>query len=456
MAKVGTAVTVVNGGNGEVVTSISYKDDGKDSVEIAVGSATDGVGHSHTVNSHTHSVSITGTTLVSQKVEAYTSLVSKNYTPHTHTTANVAGAHVDGEAFTYANGGGSTEVFIKTLKDSTQTTSSESLTTGSNTEGLNTSTQTSKDTVGDTLQTVSSGTHSHGVSATTDVDVVKTVTLAAKPLTSVNLTHDPGTIQTTVVTGVTYASKNAIASVALSGTTSFFNSCSVVDDGILTFNTSSVSLSTTNVTVASISNVASASQTLSSATITVGSVAQSHTSGKVSSTGTAAEAGAHTHGFSHTHTIPAHTHGIANHTHTYVKSVVDTSNSAYTSLTTDTYKPHTHTNTNVVATATNSAAITYIESGSLTEVVQTLKDKAQTLTTTSAAPETDTKYYKLDGEIIFPGLNIGYTGVSTMLSTTSVTPAISSGETPIKAITPTSADFINSVDEKTSENKGGK
>ena len=457
MAKVGTSVTVINGGSGDVVTSVSYDDKGSDTLTLATGTSDSGIGHSHTVNSHSHSVSVTGTTLVSQKVDAYTSLTSKNFTPHTHTTVDVAGAHVDGEEFAYANGQGNTDVFIKKLKDSSaQTTSSVSLTTGTNTDGLTTSAQTSGDSVGEIVKTTSSGAHTHSVSVTTDVDVVKTVTLAAKPLTSVKLTHSPGTIQTKVVTGVTYASKDVIESASLSGTTSFFNSCSVVDDGVLTFNTSSVTLSTSSVTVASISSVASASQTASSATITVDSVAQSHTSGKVASTGSAAEAGAHTHGFSHTHSIPAHTHGIDKHSHTYVKSVVDTSGSAYISLSTSSYKPHTHTNTNVVGTVSNDTAITYIESGTTTEVVRTLKSKAETFTAASAAPGTDTKYYKLDGDIVFPGLKIGSVGISTMLSTTSITPAASSGETPIKAITPASADFINSVTAKTSENKGGK
>jgi hypothetical protein len=236
--------------------------------------------------------------------------------------------------------------------------------------------------------------------------------------------------------------------------------CSVDESGILSFawnsNTGSVlaSISTSAVTVASTITATSATQ--SEGSITVTSATQTYVSGKVSSAGTAASAGAHQHGFSHTHAIPAHTHTVASHTHSYVKSVKNATNDAYVSLTTSSYTPHKHEETTVISTVSDAASFTYVTDGSKTSVVKDLIDNPQTYTTTDAAPGTDSKYIKLTGDIDFPGLTLG----KRTLSTTTVTPAVAGTEKPLASITFASANFVTGVngtgDIKTSENKGGK
>ena len=455
---VGSAVTVLTGTSGDVITSVVHDDKGGHNLAIATATSTDGIGHSHTVKAHSHTVKFTPNTLVSENVAAYTSLTSANHTPHTHTNATVAGAHVDASKITYATGGGSTDTFIKTLTDSSSTTNTggKELTTNVNTAGLTTSTQASTDTVGSTVLTLSNGAHTHNVTTTTTSNVVTSVNLAGNVTTSVKLNYTAPTVKVSAVTAVTYTSTKAVSSVTLTGTTTFFSSCSVDTSGILSFGTGTVDVSAPTKTVASKLTVTTKSQSAGSASLTVTSATQTYTSGKVGASGSAASAGAHQHGFSHTHAIPSHTHGVASHTHTYVKTVASTTGSAYTSLSTSSYTPHTHTNATVAGAHVNGGAFKYLTGGSTTDVVRNLKDVEQTYTSTTSTPGTDTKYYKLSGDITFPGLTLG----KKTLSTTTVTPAVAGTEKPIKSITyGSSSNFITGVtvdnSGKTSTNIGG-
>lgn len=457
---VGSAVTVLTGTSGEVITSVVHDDKGGHNLAIATATSTDGIGHSHTVKAHSHTVKFTPNTLVSENVAAYTSLTSANHTPHTHTNATVAGAHVDASKFTYATGGGSTDTFIKTLTDSSSTTNTGSntkgLTTDANTAGLTTSAQASTDTVGSTVLTLSSGAHEHTVTTTTTSNVVTSVNLAGNVTTSAKLNYTAPTVQASVVTAVTYTSTKAVSSVTLTGTTTFFSSCSVDTSGILSFGTGTVDVSAPTKTVASTLTVTTKSQSAGSASLTVTSATQTYTSGKVGASGSAASAGAHQHGFSHTHAIPSHTHGVASHTHTYVKTVASTTGSAYTSLSTSSYTPHTHTNATVAGAHANGSAFKYLTGGSTTDVVRNLKDAEQSYTSGTSSPGTDTKYYKLSGDITFPGLTLG----KKTLSTTTVTPAVAGTEKAIKSITyGSSSNFVTGVtvdnSGKTSTNIGG-
>ena len=459
---VGSAVTVLTGTSGEVITSVVHDDEGGHDLAIATATSADGIGHSHTVKSHSHDVKFTPNTLVSQNVAAYTSLTSANYTPHTHTNTTVAGAHVDGSKFTYATGGGSTDTFIKTLTDSSSTTNTggRELTTNANTAGLTTSTQASTDTVGSTVLTLSNGAHTHTVTTTTTSNVVTDVTLAGNVTTSAKLNYTAPTVQASVITGLTYTSAKVVYSASLTGTTTFMStwSASVDDSGVLSFATStaSVGISAPTKTMASKITVTTKSQSAGSASLTTTSATQTYTSGKVGASGSAASAGSHQHGFSHTHAIPSHTHGVASHTHTYVKTVASTTGSAYTSLSTGSYTPHTHTNATVAGAHANGSAFKYLTGGSTTDVVRNLKDAEQSYTSGTSSPGTDTKYYKLSGDITFPGLTLG----KKTLSTTTVTPAVAGTEKPIKSITYGSiSNFVTGVtvdnSGKTSTNIGG-
>ena len=139
-----------------------------------------------------------------------------------------------------------------------------------------------------------------------------------------------------------------------------------------------------------------------------------------------------------------------------MKTVASTTGTAYTSLTTSSHIPHTHTNANVAATASNGSSFKYLTGGSTTDVVRNLKDADQSYTSTNSTPGTDTKYYKLTGEITFPGFSLG----KRTLSTTTVTPAVAGTEKPIKSITyGSSSNFVTDVtvnnSGKTSTNIGG-
>ena len=455
--KVGTAVTVLTGTSGEVITSVTYDGNGVNTLAIATATSADGgVGHSHTVNSHNHTVKFTPSTLVSQNVSAYTSLSSANYTPHTHTNATVAGAHVDGSNITYVTGG-STGSFIKTLTDSSAVnTGDRALTTNVNVDGLSTSTQASTDTVGSTVLTLSSGSHTHTVTTTTTESVITSVSLAGNVITSAKLNYTAPTVQASVITSVTYTSTRAVSSVNLTGTKTFFSSCSVDTAGVLSFETGTVAVSYDTTYVVSTVHPTTKSQSAGSTSLSVSSVSQNYTSDVVSASGSAASAGAHQHGFSHTHAIPAHTHGVAAHNHTYVKTVASTTGNTYISLTTNTYTPHTHTNVTVAGAHVDGTAIKYITGGTTTDVVRNLKAVEQSYTSTNSAPGTDKQYYKLSGNITFPGLTLG----KKTLSTTTVTPAVAGDEKPIKSITYTSSNnFVTGVtvnnSGKTSTNIGG-
>ena len=456
---VGSTKTVLTGTSGEVITSVTYDGDGVNTLAIATAtsdSADGGVGHSHTVNSHNHTVKFTPSTLVSQNVSAYTSLSSANYTPHTHTNATVAGAHVDGSNITYVTGG-STGSFIKTLTDSSAVnTGDRALTTNVNVDGLSTSTQASTDTVGSTVLTLSSGSHTHTVTTTTTESVITSVSLAGNVITSAKLNYTAPTVQASVITSVTYTSTRAVSSVNLTGTKTFFSSCSVDTAGVLSFETGTVAVSYDTTYVVTTVHPTTKSQSAGSTSLSVSSVSQNYTSDVVSASGSAASAGAHQHGFSHTHAIPAHTHGVAAHNHTYVKTVASTTGNAYISLTTNTYTPHTHTNVTVAGAHVDGTAIKYITGGTTTDVVRNLKSVEQSYTSTNSAPGTDKQYYKLSGNITFPGLTLG----KKTLSTTTVTPAVAGDEKPIKSITYTSSNnFVTGVtvnnSGKTSTNIGG-
>lgn len=453
---VGTAVTVLTGTSGEVITSVAHDDNGGHNLAIATATSTDGIGHSHTVNAHSHTVKFTPSTLVSQTASAYTTLTSANYTPHTHTNATVAGTPANASNITYVTSG-STDTFIKTLTDSSaMNTGGKALTTEANTGGLTTSTQTSADTIGSDVLTLSGGAHTHTVTTTTTENVVKSVNLAANVITSVKLNYTAPTVQASVVTAVTYTSTNVVSSVNLTGTTTFFSNCSVDTSGVLSFGTGTVGVYAPTKTVASTITVTTKSQSAGSASVSTSSATQTYTSGKVGASGSAASAGAHQHGFSHTHAIPAHTHDVAAHNHTYVKTVASTTGSAYTSFKTSTYTPHTHgANVTVAGAHSDGAAIKYITGGSTTDVVRNLKSAEQSYTSTTTAPGTDIKYYKLSGDITFPGLTLG----KKTLSTTTVTPAVAGTEKPIKSITYNSSNFVTGVTVnnggKTSTNIGG-
>ena len=452
---VGSEVTVLTGTSGTIVTSVNYDetDEGGHNFELSEASQDDNgsVGHSHIVNSHDHNVVFKPIDFVNQTVEVYNTLTSGNYTPHTHTTTSVAGAKEDQTAISYVYEG-QTEEFIKTLKDSDeQNTGDVSLTTDSNVDGLEATTITlaGTDTIQD-IKTTNNGEHTHNVSAVTTTDVVTDVTLAENVITSV--TYVKPIVQPSVVTSVTTTPTEVLSS-ATAATTKENVVIAIVEDDVLILNpvemVTGVTVDTTKVNV--ISEVTGNTATQSEGSLDTSSATQTHTSGKVTSTCETDAAGDHSHGFNHSHAIPTHTHSVASHNHTYVKSIADTKGNAYTSLSTETYVPHTHSDVTVVATATDGEAFEYISGGSKISVVQNLKENEQSYTSTSSAPETDTKYVKLTGDIDFPGLSIG----TKELSTTTVTPAVAGTEKAIASISYTSGNFVTGVADKTSKNIGG-
>ena len=455
---VGTAVSVVTSVTGTFVTSVSLTG-GDDTLALSHTSGDGSVSHSHTVNSHSHN--ITPSTLVSQTIDVYTSLTSANHTPHTHNTATVAGAHVDASTpISIVTGANGTDTFVKSLTQTPTDTTLVSLTTGANTTGLSTSTQTSADTISSDIQTLESGAHSHTVTTTTTENVVKTVTIAPSVVTSVSYSFTKPTVQANVVTSITKVSKTAVTSATLTGTQTFMTSWSATVDsttGVLSFSsgTGSVGISAPTTIISTINVITSGTQSAGSLTISAPRSAQSHTSGAVSATGSAASDGAHKHGFGHTHTIPSHIHSIANHSHSYSKATVGSSAAAITSLASTSYTPHTHEDITVADIATNSAPFKYITGGSTTTVVRNLKDSA--IATASSNPGTNTIYTKLIGDITFPGLTAPTSSIS--VSRATITPAADGTETAIKSITFTSANFVteltSSGDIKTSKNKGG-
>lgn len=455
---VGTAVSVVTSVTGQFLTSVDLEG-GNDTLGLSHESGKGSVSHKHSVNSHSHD--ITPSTLVSQTVSAYTSLTSASKSIHSHSTVDVAGAHTDASTpITIVTGSNGSDTFVKTLSQTSTNTgyNTAGKTTGENTSGLSTNAQASTDTITSDVQTLSSGAHTHTVTTTTTENVVKTVTVAPSVVTSVSFNFTAPGVQENVVTSVTSVSKTAVTSATLTGTKTFMSTwtASVDTNGVLSFTTTSatVGISAPTATISTIGAITSGTQSAGSASISAPRTAQSYTSGTVSASGSAASNGGHTHGFGHTHVIPSHTHTIASHTHTYDKATVSTSATAITSLSSTSYKPHTHENVTVAAVASNETTITYITGGSTTDVVRNLK--TDTVSTTSTSTETNEVYTKLTGDIEFPGLTI--TSSSINVSRATITPAAAGSETAIKSITFTSADFVTGLTTgsiKTSENKGG-
>lgn len=458
---VSTAVNVLTSAAGTFLTSVDYGDDGSYDLDINVGTSADGKGHTHTVDAHSHS--FTPSSLVSQTASAYTSLTSKSYTLHTHgASVSVAGKTNNSTAINVVTGVSEKDKFIINLKDSAdQTTGSNTggLTAKANTEALSTSAQLSTDTIGSVVNTVSAGEHTHTVSTTTTENVVKSATLAASVVTSVSYDFKKPTVASNVVTSVTTVSKTAVTSATLTGSKTFMSSLDVtVSGGILSFGwtTASVDISAPTTVMSTINTITSTSQSQGSLTISAPRSAQSITSGTVSATGTAESAGSHSHGFSHTHTIPSHTHSIDSHTHTYVKTVASQTAEAIKTLTSQSYTPHTHDDSVMVAPAasTDASATNIVTGGSQTKVVQTLKSSS--FSTGNSSPDTGTTYLKITGDITFPAIS----GTSGSVSTSSkdINPAATGTETALKSITFTSSNFITSVTSgtiNTSVNKGG-
>ena len=495
VAYAGADVSVLQGEAGDYVTSVEHDNSGKHSLSLATGTSTSGYGHKHTVtvSNHNHTVKFTPTTIVSQSIDAYTSLTTDNYTPHKHSAAvTAAGVDTNSASFKYVTGG-STDIFLKGVTDASTASNtgenSKGVSTGNNTAGLTTSTQASTDTIGDVVKTTSAGAHTHSVSATTTEDAIKTVSLAGNVTTSVKLNYTAPTVQgnvTTsvkfdytaptvagnVVTSVTTANKTVVTDVALSDTTTFVNTATVTN-GVLSFGTASVTVSKNTTTVKEVSTITSTTQSAGSASLSFTSGTQSagsaslsftsatqtFTSGKLTAKCTTDSNGAHQHGFSHTHAIPAHNHSVEKHTHTYYKTVGGLTGSAYISLTSANHTPHTHgSSVTAAGTTSDDTKITYVKSGTTTAVVQSLLSTEHSCTVGDTQPgaTVTTTYMSISGTITFPGLTVG----KKALSTTTVKPAVDSGEKPAMTITTSNVSVVqtatfNTATGNTSTNKGG-
>ena len=455
---VGTAVNVLTSAKGTFVTSVAYSNNGSDGKVITHESGTGSVSHSHTVNSHNHSITFNPkSTLVSRTIDAVTSVTSKNYTPHTHTSTTVATAASNGTAFTYVTGISQTDTFVKTLKQTSTNTGAASGSTGGSGE-LTTSTQVSTDTIGDVVKTKSAGAHKHTVTAVTTTSVVTAATVAASVVTSVSFSFTPPTVQANVVTSVTKVAKTVASNVRLTGTKTFMSTWSAtVTDGVLSFTstTATVDISFDSVTVSGVGTITSGTQSSGTASLSAPRSTQSRTYGAPTISVTCTDAGEHQHGFSHTHKIAAHSHSLGSHTHTYDKATVSTSADAVINLTTGSYTPHTHSTANVIATATNSTAIQYLDSASSTAVIRDLKDANQTLTTTDSAPGTNAVYTRLSGTIKFPGISAPTGSVNT--ASASINPAVAGTEQALESITltQTSKNFVTGYSSNISTTKTG-
>lgn len=461
VAKVGEQTTVVVSGTGCVVTNVAYSGKGSNTMAIATAVSSDNgaVAHKHTVKSHNHSIELGHDTLVSSTASAYTTLTSAIHTPHEHgVDVTAAGAVSVSASFKYITGG-SQETVITSLTDEENNTGKNTagLSTG-NSGDLTTSAQVSTDTIGSAVLTLSSGTHTHNLSSAQTGNVVTNVVVAPNVITSFSLSNNTN-VAGNVIVGVGKVSASVVTSAVLTGETTFVTGLgmSVNTSGVLSFTptTDSVGLNAPNSTISTVGTISSAIQSAAAPIITATSAVQSFTSGKVSVSGTIASAGAHQHGFSHTHTITGHTHTIASHTHTYNKSVQSGTASAYTSLTSSTCTPHTHSN-NVTAAGVVSVGTSfkYITGGEQTSVVQSLISDSS-FSTSSVAPETNDTYLKLTGNIACPSLTFTLVSTKDLLTTSNITPAADSNQKAITSITFTSSNFINSVDGKTSTNIGG-
>ena len=492
VAYAGSDVTVLQGESGDYVTSVTHDSSGKHTLSIANGTSTSGHAHSHTVtvSTHNHTVKFKPNTIVSRSINAYTSLQTGEYTPHTHSTVTAAGAATNSASFKYVNGG-STDTFLKSVTDASTTTNTgqntAGLSTGNNTAGLSTSTQASTDTIGDVVKTTSAGSHTHSVSATTTENAIKTVSLApnvttsvklnytaptvqGNVTTSVKLNYTAPTVQANVVTSVTTANKTVVTSVGLSGITTFVNTATVTD-GVLSFGTATVDITSSTSTIKAVNTITSGTQdagsasltytsgtqSVGSASLTYTSATQTYTSGKLTATCDTGSAGAHQHGFSHTHTIPSHNHSIGAHTHTYYKTVASETGTAYKSLTSANHTPHTHSDSvTAAAAAAASTKFTYVKSGTSTAVVRDLLDTDFSCTVGNTQPgaTVSNTYLSISGTITFPGLTVGKKAITT----TNVKPAVDSGEKPAMSLTLTSVSVVKTITSatgKTSTNIGG-
>jgi hypothetical protein len=455
---IGTAVNVLTSAAGKFVTSVAYSDSGEDGKVITHESGTGSVSHSHTVNSHNHSITFKPKSLVSRSIDAVTSVTSKQYTPHTHTSTTVATAATNGTAFTYVTGVSETDTFIKTLKHTSTNTGAATGNTGGSNE-LSTSTQVSTDAVGDVVKTKEAGTHKHTVTAATTTSVVTAATVAANVVTSVSFSFTAPTVQANVVTSVTKVAKTAASNVSLTGTKTFMStwSASVDANGVLSFTstTATVGITSESVTVSGVGTITSGTQSAGSLSISAPRSSQSRTYGAPTISVTCNDAGAHQHGFSHTHKIASHTHSLGSHTHTYDKAGVSASAAAVINLTSSSHTPHTHSSVDVIKTATASTAITYIDTATSSTVVRDLISTDKTFTTTSAAPETNAVYTRLSGIIKFPGITAPTASVTT--ASTSITPAVTGTSKAIATITltQTSKNFVTGYSSTISTTKTG-
>lgn len=450
MATVGSATTVVIGKTAtdlssgyDFLTSINHVGGSYSITASTTGDSSDG--HSHTVNSHAHSVTLGNGNLVSASVKAYTALSTSSYQQHTHTTASVAGVATASTTINYVNGG-TQDKAIKTLKYTETDTSGATATTDG--VSLNTGIQVSSSASSNIL-TAESGKHSHTLSSAQTANVITSATIAGNVITSVTAANNT-TVATTVVTSVTKVSKNVLTSAKVTGTFVTNTALSVDASGVLvlSFSTGAPTLTTSSTIVSAIDSINTGSQSAAAPTLSVTSAIQSVSYGKVSVSGSTSASGSHSHGFTHTHTIDSHSHTVNSHTHKYSKAEENAVVSAYISLATDSHTTHTHDSVAVAGAHSNDTNITYVYGGTTTSVVRSLVSN-KSFTTTAVSTETDTKYYNLD--ITYPGLSL----IGRKFETTSITEASSTDETPIKAITFTSASFINSVGGKTSKNIGG-
>ena len=452
MATVGSDTTVVIGKTStdlsseyDFLTSVDYVGGSYSITASTTGDSSDG--HSHTVNSHAHSVTLGNGNLVSASVKAYTALSTSSYQQHTHTTASVAGVATASTTISYVNGG-TQDKAIKTLKYTATDTSGATATTDG--VSLNTGIQVSSSESSNIL-TAESGSHSHNLSSAQTANVITSATIAGNVITSVTAANNT-TVATTVVTSVTKVSKNVLTSAKVTGTFVTNTALSVDAYGVLelSFSTGAPTLTTSSTIVSAINSIDTGSQRAAAPTLTVTSAIQSVSYDKVSVSGTISASGSHSHGFTHTHTIDSHSHTVNSHTHKYSKAEEGAVVSAYISLATDSHTTHTHDSVSVAVAGAhyNDTNITYVYGGTTTSVVRSLVAN-KPFNTTAVSTGTDTKYYNLD--ITYPGLSL----TGRKFETTSITEASSTDETPITAITFSTASFINSVGGKTSKNIGG-
>lgn len=447
MAYAGTAVTVVTGASDAdavVITSVDHDGNGSYDLKLATGESSTDYGHSHTVDDHSHTVTYSKTT-VSRNANAYTVLSTSSYTPHTHAVVSVAGEAKSDETITYVTSTPkSTATFVKTLTDASTNTNTGGATPGTNGVPLTTSTQVSTDTIGEAVKTVSAGSHTHTVTTTTVDSVVTAASVAAKVVTSVSFSYTAPSVAAKVVTSVSYSAASTVNSWT----------ASVDNSGILSFTVTSADR------ISSITVPTRTEQSAGSASLNAPREDQSRTLGNVSSTGSAESAGAHQHGFSHTHAIASHSHTVDEHTHTYKKTVASETESAITALNTSTYNAHKHTNLTVAGTSSDSTAITYVYGGDTTSVVRDLTIADASATVGDASLTIKNAYQKITGTITHPGISASSKKLSEMLKTGSVRPAVDSKEKPAMSVSTSTASVVGDItvdtsSVKTSTNIGG-